>query len=71
MAKQSKYREKQKKKARTEVTHRVQLVAAQANPRHSGSTKREKRLAIRIRDYEKMDDKLKNPPAFHQPGSLK
>lgn len=48
------------------------LVAGRANPRHAKPTKQEKRLAIRIADYEKMLAGSKNDlsRSHRKPGSL-
>lgn len=39
-----------------------------AKPRHAGPTKREKRLAARIKDFEGIDTSKKS--GYHRPGSL-
>lgn len=65
----SKYKAKQQRKAKQAQDGGVQLkVAGHANPRHYRTTKREARLAIRIKDWEKID--AKHHGAYHKPGSL-
>lgn len=48
-------------------SNKINKVANFANPRHSKPTKRERRLAVRMADYNKLNNN--KTTGFHVPGS--